>query len=98
MADVPELLQKLLEAQSKSQKDLIEALTTRMNQLENTLSKERLIDRFPAMKESDSVDLYIQSFENEMSQLEVSHDSWKALITVRFPTKLKGYLRIATGP
>ena len=92
MADVPEWLQKLLEAQSKSQKDLIEALTTRTHQQENTLSKERLIDRFPAMKVSDNVELYIQSFENEMSQLEVSPDRWKALITVRLPTKLKGYI------
>ena len=44
------------------------------------------------MKESDDLELYLQSFENEMTQLEVNPDRWKALITVRLTPKMKGYI------
>ena len=90
--EVPAWLQQLLEAQTKSQENLIKALTTRTKQHEDCIDKDRLIDRFPAMKESDGLELYLQSFENEMTQLEVNPDRWKALITVRLTPKMKGYI------
>ena len=44
------------------------------------------------MKESDNIELYLQSFENEMTQIDVEQDRWKSLITVRLTAKMKAYI------
>ena len=81
-----------MEEEAKPQKQIMEALTLKTQRQENQFAKERHIDKFPVIKDTDNVEIYIQSFENEMQQIGVLRDRSKALITVRLTPKLKAYI------
>ena len=53
---------------------------------------ERRIEKFPHMKEGENVELYLQSFENELEQAGVAKEKWKSLITVRLTPKVKQFV------
>ncbi len=53
---------------------------------------ERRIEKFPNMKEGENVELYLQSFENELEQAGVAKEKWKSLVTVRLTPKVKQFV------
>ncbi len=53
---------------------------------------ERRIEKFPNIKEGENVELYLQSFENELEQAGVAKEKWKSLVTVRLTPKVKRFV------
>ena len=73
MADIPPWLEQLIstqtkqlkmlmEEQAKQQKEILQALTLKTRQ-EDRFAREHHIDKFPVIKNTDYVEMYIQSFE-----------------------------------
>ena len=90
MTDLPTWLQQLIESHTKSQETLIKVLTLKIQQQDDRSAKERPIDKFPAMKDTDNIELFLQSFENEMTQYSCS-GLVEALVTIRWTPKMKAY-------
>ena len=44
------------------------------------------------MRDGENVELYLQSFENELEQAGVAKEKWKSLITVRLTPKVKQFI------
>ena len=68
---------------------MLDFLTLQSQQQEDRFAKERLIDRFPVMRESENVELYLLSLENKMRHINFLVDEWKSLITVFLMARLK---------
>ena len=92
MADIPPWLEQLINAQSKQKEKMLETLTLKSQEQENRFAKERLIDKFPVIRDTDNVEFHLQSFENEMQQIDVPQDRWKALLTIHLTPKMKAYV------
>ncbi len=53
---------------------------------------ERNIEKLPAMAEGADLELYIQSFENDLAQAGICREKWKSYLTPRLPPSLKDHI------